>query len=39
MPAYGAACRERQQPSQHPWAKLIRPPAKMSPYPRQVSAQ
>ncbi|PFH61832.1 hypothetical protein XA68_16063 [Ophiocordyceps unilateralis] len=35
-----AACRERQQPSNHPWAKLIRRPSpNMAPYPHHVSAQ
>ncbi|KND85068.1 hypothetical protein TOPH_09301 [Tolypocladium ophioglossoides CBS 100239] len=28
-----AACRERQQPSNHPWEKLIRPPQREGTYP------
>ncbi|GJN73434.1 hypothetical protein PLICBS_007512 [Purpureocillium lilacinum] len=35
-----SACRERQQPSNHPWAKLIRPPQpRMTPYPYHISAR
>ncbi|KAI1035814.1 hypothetical protein LB505_003796 [Fusarium chuoi] len=34
-----AACRERQQPSNHPWAKLIQRPESRLSYSPQVRAQ
>ncbi|KAH7165409.1 hypothetical protein EDB81DRAFT_838177 [Dactylonectria macrodidyma] len=34
-----AACRERQQPSNHPWAKLIQRPESRMSYSPQLSAQ
>ncbi|KAH7114104.1 hypothetical protein EDB81DRAFT_921169 [Dactylonectria macrodidyma] len=34
-----AACRERQQPCTHPWAKLIQRPENRMSYAPQLSAQ